>query len=254
MGNYLELKTRVNRRVIDLPAAVQAEVPLLVNIAMQKLQEKHNFKAMEGEFQTVTLVGSHALQRAGGGPSSVQFAQNPSFGFKEWRGEPWFLRYQDGAPRFMSWAPSREAVWGMFTQGGATVTDASFPRLLLEEMPNDTQGSMGISVYPIPDGMSDWPDGEYRITVPHFTYLPALSADADFNWFTNQASGEEFIVTWAAGKAFQLNWDFQKYALMLQEAETHYKDLVTADKRMRLGAVREWVPHWQGVHSSKTRI
>jgi hypothetical protein len=253
VGNYSELQTRVTRRVIDLPAAVTAEVPQLINIALTKLQEKHNFRVMEAELAAYTLVRTHTLLQSVGGPAII-IPTAPAINFKEWRGEPWYLRYQDGSPRFMSWAPSREAIWGMFTQGGAVTTDQSFPQIILEEPSSDIYNSRNLSVYPLPDGASDYPDGEYRITIPFYQYLPALDLSGDHNWLTDQPSGEEFIVAWAAGKAFSLNWDFQKYALLTQEAETHYKDVVTADKRYRLGPVREWVPHWKGAHSNKTRI
>lgn len=251
MATFTEIQTRVTRRVIDLPSAVVAEVPKLVNVALLKLQEKHNFRVMEGELAAFTAVNSHTLLQGIGG-AAISIGPT-AINVKEWRGEPWYLRYTDGSPRFLSWSPSREALWGSFSQGGASITDASFPSAVLEEI-SDDGNTRGLSVYPLPDGNSDFPDGEYRITLPYYRYLPSLSASGDHNWFTDQSSGEEFIVRWATGEAFALNWDFQKFAVLIAQSQIHYKDLVTADKRARLGSVREFVPHWQGAHSTKTRI
>lgn len=251
MATYLDLQTRVSRRVIDLPSAVVAEVPKLVNVALIKLQEKHNFKVMEAELAAFTLVNTHPLLvSVGGAPISIgPLATN----VKEWRGEPWFLTYNEGSPGRMSWAPSKEAIMGGFLQGGATTLSSSFPSLILEEM-SDDGNTRGLTVHPLPDGNSDYPDFEYRITIPYYRYLPLLSASGDHNWFTDQTSGEEFIVRYAAGEAFALNWDYQKYGVLTAQAQVHYKDLVTADKRARLGAVREFVPHWRGVYEQKVRI
>lgn len=253
MGNYTELQARVSRRVIDLPSAVVAEVPLLVNEAIALLQEEHNFRVMEAELQAFTLVNSHSLLQAVGG-ATIIIPTAPAINFKEWRGEPWYLRYQDGSPRYMSWAPSRESIWGSFVQGGANTTGASFPQVLLEEQPTDDQNSRPISVYPLPDGASDYLDGEYRITIPYYRYLAPLSAGGDHNWITDQASGEQYIISWATAKAFGLNWDYQKMGIAKAEAEIHKKEVKNADKKFRLSSVREFVPHWKGVHSSKTRI
>lgn len=253
MSTYSSIQSRVSRRVIDLPSAVVAEVPQLVNVALSKLQKKHNFRVMEAELAAFTAVGSHSIVQSVSGPPII-LPSAPAINFKEWRNEPWSIRYTDGSPRFMSWAPSREAIWGSFNQGGAIASDSSFPQLLLEEPASDQYNNRLISVYPIPDGLSDYPDGEYRITIPYYQYLPTLVSAGDHNWLTDDESGEEYIVAWAAGKAFELNWDFQKFQVFLAEAETHYKDVVNADKRFRLSSVREWVPHWRGVHSSKTRM
>lgn len=247
-ATYTQMQTRVSRRVIDLPSAVLAEVPKLVNVALTMLQEKHNFKVMETELSAYTLVNSHSLYATIGGT-----ALNVPTNFKEWRGEPWYLRYQDGSPYPMTMAPSQESIWGAFNNGGAINSDIGFPQAVLEGVSTD-YNVRALLVYPLPDGASDYSDGEYRITLPYYRYLPELSADGDHNWLTDQASGEEFIVHWAAGEAHALNWDFQKYAILTKTADMHMRNLVKADKQYRLSAVREWVPHWRGVHTTKTRL
>lgn len=251
-GTYLSMQQRVQRRVIDLPSAVLAEVPQLVNTALKQLQEGHNFKVMESEFSVYTTVDSHTMAVSVGG-AAWTLPTSPSVNFKEWRGEPWFTRYQDGSTGPMTWAPSKEALWSAFSEGGATNSDRGYPMVLLEGVSDDSNVRT-ISVYPLPDGASDFSDGEYRITVPYYRYLPELSADGSSNWLTLQPSGEEFIVNWAAGEAHGLNWDYEKEAVMKSKAEINRKMVVNADKRFRLSSVREWVPHYRGVHSTKTRV
>lgn len=250
MSTFVAIQARVNRRVIDLPSAVVAEVPRLVNVALHKLQQKHDFKIMEQEIAAFTLLNTHPLLATIGG-SALTIGPN-NINVKKWRGEPWYLTFNEGSPRRLSWANSREDIWGSIPQGGATVLSASYPAIVLEEMPDDT-GTRTLSVYPLPDGASDYADGEYRITIPAWRYLPALVNDADHNWFTDQVSGEEFIVRWAAGEAFALNWDFQKYGVLTAQSEIHFKDLVKDDKLARLGSVETFVPHWRGVYQSRTR-
>lgn len=249
-ATYSDLQTKVTRRVIDLPSAVVAEVPRLVNIAMLKLQEEHNFRVMETEIAAFTLVNTQPLLVSVGGAA---ITIPGTYNFKEWRGEPWYIRYTDGSPRFMSMAPSRESLWGMFSQGGGQVIDTGYPQAILEE-PGDDQGNRALSVWPVPDGLSDYSDGEYRITLPYYRYVPALVNAGDNNWFTNQVSGEEYIVRYAAAEGHALNWDYEKMAILKVEAKTHAQDLIKADKRFRLSAVREFVPHWRGAHQNKTRL
>ncbi len=248
---YTDLQARVSRRIIDLPTAVQAEVPKLVNIAVNKLQERHNFRVMEAELAAYTAVGSHTLVSSVGGAA---ISWPGATGFKEWRGEPYFLQASDGAPRFMTLAPDRSSIWGSFTQGGTTTSDASFPHVIVEEPSSDDFNNRNLSVYPIPDGNSDYSDGEYRITIPYHRYLVPLSAGGDHNWLTDQLSGEEFIVRWATAEGHALNWDWEKYTILTAQSEVHYKDIVNADKRYRLSNVNEWVPHWRGVHQNRTRL
>lgn len=252
MNTFSGMQTRVTRRVIDLPSAVVAEVPQLVNVALTKLQEAHNFKVMEGELPVFTQALTRNILVSVGGLAVSLYTQIPNF--KEWRGKPWYLNYVDGAPRPMAWAGAREAVWGMFTQGGQITLDTGYPQLLLEEPPTDQFNNHTISVYPVADGNSDFPDGEYRITIPFYTYLPPLVNSGDNNWITNQTSGEEYIVHKATAMAFALNWDYEKATVEEQLAKLHFDDIVRTDKRFRLSNVREWAVHWRGANESKTTI
>jgi hypothetical protein len=64
-----------------------------------------------------------------------------------------------------------------------------------------------IEVYPYPDFSSDWSDGNYRVNVPFWQYLPALSANGDSSWLTADGPQAEFLVAWATGMGFDMDWD-----------------------------------------------
>ena len=225
MGNYSTIQTRVTRRVIDLPSAVTAEVPQLVSLAISKLQERHNFKVMESRIAAFTTVNSGLLVDSVGGSTLTASFEYPS-----------------------------SNVFGSFVndEGGYSVIDSGFPQAI-HPVNSGADNLTSFYVFPVPDGNSDYSDGEYRIFIPVWQYLPALT-DSQSNWFTSQPSGEEFIVRYATSEAHSLNWDFEKEAIMKAEAEIHYKDLVLADKRYRLSATTEFVPHWRGVHQNRTRL
>jgi len=76
--------------------------------------------------------------------------------------------------------------------------------------PDVDRSNLNIEVYPFPDGQSDWGDGQYRIKVPYWRYLPDLSAGGDHNWFTDNAA--RFIIDHATADAFGLDWDEQREA------------------------------------------
>lgn len=246
MGTYATIQARVNRRVIDLPTQVQAEVPQLINEALQEVQSRHNFKVMETELAAYTAVGSQTLVASVGG-AALAVPSN----FKEFNGEPYWVRYQDGSIRFMTVAPDRYSIWGAFSEGANA--DQSFPQILLDAPGNDLN-VRNYQVYPLPDGASDYPDGEYRITIPYFRYLPQLVSDGDTNVFTIDPMGERFLVEWATSEAFALDWDQGHEQEHKQKAELQYRLLVQQDKRYRVSAVNEMASHWRGVHNTRTRL
>lgn len=265
-GTYSELQSRVATRVIDLPTNVQAEVPMLVNEALFELQTRHNFKVMEAELYTYTQYLNRNLQT--GAPQS---GQPPLFqwpgqsttianqtiqvgvagGFKGFQdgSEPTWVRYQDGSVRFISIAPDRRSMYGTWTEA-----DANFPSNILVAPPTDTTVNSSIlQVYPLPDGNSDWPDGEYRIQIPYYRYLPYLVGNSDANWLTTNPHGERFIVDWATSEAFALDWDTAHEQEWKAKAELHLKWLFKADKMYRLSPVNELAIHSRGIYQSRIR-
>lgn len=222
---FATIQTRVLRRVIDTPAAVQAEVPQLVNEAMRSIQKRHNFKVMEKISSFVTVEGQRLLDTL---PTD----------FKEFRGEPWMEDFL-GAVWPMTVGANVEG-----TLLGFDTLDTGRPWVLIDgEAPADDAARQW-DVYPLPDGNSDYSDGEYRIKVPYWRYLPALATDGATNWFTENA--EEYLVNKATAEAFALDWDENRMAVWEAKADIRYKEVVRQDKLYRVSAVRDLVPTLDG--------
>ena len=200
MATFAEIKTRVETRVIDLPAAITAEVGTLVNAAMKTLEQKHNFKVMQTETaQLVTTAASHTLAAV---PTN----------WKEARLKPYIVE-NDGTTIKLTMATDRSAILSAFAL--SDTTDDGEPQAILEAEPTDDTGAASFEVYPFPDGLSDFSNGEYRIVIPYWRFVTALSADADTNWFTVHA--EEYLVAMGASKGFLLDWDEPRAQLWQQE-------------------------------------
>ena len=267
VGIYSELQSRVQSRVIDLPPTVLAEVPQLVNEAMFELQSRHNFKCMEQTLYAYTQYSNRILQNGapanptqpplftypGQGTSITNFTLNMGLpgGFKEFATSqsPTFVRYTDGSVRFIEVAPDQRSVYGTYTEG-----DYSFPAIIVLAPPttvlnNDAQ----FGVYPLPDGLSDWPDGEYRIQIPVYQYFANLVTPGDSNWLCQNPHGEHFILEWATAEAFALDWDAQNEQKWKAKSELSFKRVVDADKKFRLSAVNELAIHYRGQYQGRVR-
>lgn len=257
-GTYLELQNRTITRIIDLPSAVLSEVPQLINEAMHELQSRHTFKVMETELYAYTQYNNRTLQIGApytGQPSLFPWPSNAivsplatPVNLKELRDRPIYVRYNDGSVRFMTVAGTRTDIYGTFTEG-----DNGFPSVLLDSAPTDNTNDKLLNVYPLPDGQSDWPDGEYRILIPYYRYLPNLVNSGDNNWLTNNTHGERFIVHWATAEGFSLDWDTQNEQKWKAKAELELKFCVMEDKKYRLGPVNELAVHARGQYSGRTR-
>ena len=225
MATFLQLQDEVKANIIDLPTAVVNVVPSLIIRAMRKLQEQHNFKVMEGQQSFVTTLATRVL----GAVASD---------FKEARGLPWETADEDGMVRKLIYAPRREAIWPAIHE-----EDEGRPLIILDGQPNSA-GTRSYEVYPLPDGNSDYTDGEYRITIPYWKYLPDLSANGDTNWFTVHA--EEYLLFQATADGFVKDWDEERALFWTQLAQAKYRDVLNLDKRQRFAEVDTLVPHWRG--------
>lgn len=231
MATFAELQARVLVAVIDAPTAIIAAVPGFVNRAITKLQQGHNFKTMERVAAFTTVLSTRSI---GAMPSD----------FKAFNGKPW--RVSDSG----SVLP---LVWGSSHYGtllGINEESEGPPRSLLDSDDPTGTGARNWHVYPLPDGNSDYSDGEYRIKVPYFGYLTALSGSTDTNWFTVNA--EDFIVDWAVAQAFAIDWDEQRMAVWLQKMDNERKDVVRVDKQYRLSGGDTLVPLHQGVYQPRS--
>ncbi len=213
MATLDEIKTRVKDILIDVPTRTENALTRTIVKTITELQLDHNFRIMEAEEPYTTTVADHAL---GGLPGD----------WKEARGRPWLRIGEAGV---LGTTP----IWIVQSKGDITANysiddpnDKGQPVDLLEA------SETTIEVYPFPDNLSQWDDGNYRVVVPYWKLLPDLSAPSDTNWFTVNA--EDYIVFEAAGQLFTVNWDEQRGAIWQAKAAKKERTLVNADKRSRL--------------------
>jgi len=186
MADFATIQTRVNSRLIDLPATIVTEVPLLVNQAIREAEQKHNFRVMEAEQAASTVIATRTLAAI-------------SSDFKEKRARPFYRDGQDGllSTEIIDWGSSKEDMLKRYELDDTT-SDGS-PRFILV----DDAGS-NYSVWPFPDGSSQWDNGEYRVVMPYWKFLADLTGTGT-NWFT--ANMEEYLIFQATAHGFMLNWD-----------------------------------------------
>lgn len=218
--NFGQLKTRVQRRIIDLPAAITAEVPDLVNEAIRDLEDFHNFHVMRAITSANTVVDTRLLLPA---PAD----------FKNFRNAPWRENATGNTQRLATTKSRDEAVQAFGEREGS-------PHLLLHDE-EDVQGQADIEVFPLPDGTSDFPDGEYRINIPYWRFLPELTSDSQTNWFTNNAA--QYIIDKATAEGFALNWDEARAAFWEQKASQRRAQVLNLDKRFWIGDADTFVYH-----------
>lgn len=223
MATYSELQTRVSRRLIDAPASLTAEVPKLVNEAYRTAQKLHNFWIMKTSI-TLPTVSSPATRVLAAVPSN----------FKEYRKHP-YRTSEFGGPYKMAVLPSRQAAL-------ANVGEDSEgpPSYILETEPDDT-GVSNWEVWPLPEGGSDYSDGEYRVVVPYWRYLPLLVAGSDASWLTD--FGEEWIVAKATAMGFAVDWDADNTVIWESLATKKWKEILQADMTKQLSGMDTLVPY-----------
>jgi hypothetical protein len=226
-ATFSSIQTRVKTRLIDTTAAILVEVPQLVQDAYTAIQRRHNFKVMDALASMVTTVGNRTLAAI---PSDL----------KEWKDRPY--RVDDNGIQWpMIWAPSRQALNGSWGEADIGFSQALY---IGEE---GTDGSGSIEVWPLPDGNSDWNDGEYRVYAPYRKYLADLVADGDTSWLVNAA--ELYLIAHATASGFALNWDEQRAMVWAQTAEMQFAEVRKADKRYRLSGFEGLFPS-QNVNGS----
>ncbi len=186
MVDFSTIQTRVNNRVIDLPATVTVEIPDLVNKAIRKAQEKHNFRIMEAEEAQTTTENTRLL---GSIPAD----------WKEKRARPFLRLGQDGelGTQIIDWSASKE---DMLKRYKLDDTTNSGRPIFIQIATAGTK----FHVWPFPNASSQWDNGLYRVVMPYWKFLPDLGG-ANVNWFT--ANMEDYIVNQATAEAMMLNWD-----------------------------------------------
>ena len=214
MASFKVIQDRVERRVIDLPADLLTEIPLLINDAIGEAEARHDFQAQEAEFAATTAEGVRKL------------ADVPAR-WRKPRRVPYLRQGEDGltGTARIKWASSLDEMLKRFKLDDTT--DDGEPQYVLLEV-----GGTELWTFPFPDAASQWDDGDYRVVVPYWRSLADLSADADTNWFTDNM--EDYIVFWAAGQAFMMNWDEERAAAWFLLASRELADGKRQDKLSRI--------------------
>ncbi len=214
MADFASIQARVNSRLIDLPSAIVTEVPLLVNQAIRQAEQKHNFRIMEAEQAISTVIAVRTLTPA--------IASD----FKEKRAKPFYRDGQDGllSTEIIDWAASKEDMLKRYELDDTT-SDGS-PRFILVD-----DAGVNYSVWPFPDGSSQWDDGEYRLVMPYWKFLPDLTG-TQTNWFT--ANMEEYLIYQATGNGFMVNWDEIRAAGWFTLATDRFNNGKRHDKLSRI--------------------
>jgi hypothetical protein len=188
---------------------------------------KHDFKVCEAQS---SVYSTASVTRV--------LAATPT-DFHKFRGLPQLLN-ADGSFWELGLSADRAAVEREFgsTAGGEadTAVLSGRPRVILQSEPSDELGTTSLEVYPLPDALSLYANGNYRIRIPYWKFLTALSASSDTNWFTLNA--EEWIAWEAAAEGFFLNWDEERATLWKQKAKGALVDVVNRDKRLRISGLQ----------------
>lgn len=225
MATFLEIQTAVLRNLIDTPTAVSAAVPDLINKSMKRLQQKHNFKVMQASQSYTTTVATRSI---GSVPSD----------WKRARAKPYEVE-NNGHVRRLNFVATRTEALLAFADD--STRDDGPPRVLLEAEPSTEAGAAVFEVFPYPDGNSLYSDGEYRIVVPYWKFLTALSGDSDTNWFTTNA--EFYLEFMATSEGFAIDWDEERSAFWAQKAAAEYNDVLLTDKRAWIGDLDNLAVH-----------
>jgi hypothetical protein len=218
MSTLAEIRTKVQRRLVDITAGITAETDDLINSAIREAEETYNFRIMQASTELVTTLATRRLPA-----SSTSIPTD----WKESRAKPYLREGQDGelGTQNIQWAPSLEEMVLLYSLDDPN--DKGQPQFILEDFAADE-----FSVFPFPDGASLWTDGEYRVTIPYWKFLPALVDDGDTNWFTNNMTN--FVTEWAIAEGFLLNWDEERAGVWLTKAQVNFNRGKKFDKRAKL--------------------
>lgn len=217
MPTFGELKTRLQRWVIDSNTGLTAETSALVVKGWKEVQKRHNFHIMQAEVSATTSITTTVLASA---PSN----------WKERRGDPWLVD-ASGNTTPISWAPSKNEMIKQFETSNTT-TGTGQPAFILEAANSDEVSPPNLEVYPLPNVLSDYSDGNYRIVIPYWKYLSQPSDSADTDWLMQNV--DWVILFHALAHAFWLNWDPENAALWEQKAEAELKKEKILEKKTRV--------------------
>lgn len=212
--NFDVIVQHVKEYLLDLPAETVALVPKWVNEAVEEAERRYNFKHMKREIVANTVVNVRDLVNVPGQ-------------FKEARALP-FVTFSDGGTSEIDWAPSQSDMIRQYNDD--PLVDIGSPQFILE-MYDELTDVMQFSVYPYPDGQSQYVGGEYPITLPFYAFSPTLSG-AENNFITN--NGAFYVIYKATSYGLIFNRDETRAATFDQLAERNWKRLKNQDKRSKI--------------------
>jgi hypothetical protein len=222
---FLELQTEVKTLLIDTPSAIVTLTPRFVNRACRALQTRHNFRVMRASMQNATTFEVRRLVTA--------VPDN----WKASRGTPYLTDYL---------GPVHDLYYVVDT-GSALLTytadQTGRPYLIGIDDPEDEVGTAHFNVFPLPDGLSDYSDGEYVITIPYWKYLAELVNDTDTNWFTMTSETAEYIVARATEYGFRANEDEGRADVWASVALNLLAEAISVDKHAALAQMHSFTYH-----------
>ena len=181
MATFSSLQASVRNRVIDMPTVVDAEVPALVNQAMQEAQRRNNFSAMRWSQDTLLFAGNTAVVR----PRQ----------FKQLRGDP-YLSVTETRGYDVRVLDHKEFTY----EQTLDFTGAGVPRLLVI---TDGEDAGTWRAFPESDGEGEFNGGAYRMRVFFWRYFAPLALPSDTNWITENV--DQFIIDEATASAQDIN-------------------------------------------------
>jgi len=217
MPTFAQLKTRVSGYLIDNPAFTTALVGDWLNKAIDDAEGRHNYSHMERTLTGVTALDTRLVDTR---PADWKMA----------RAAPFYLR-NDGSTREMSWGITGQMMRRQFAEGDPD--EDGDPKFLLEDGDN-------LTVYPYPDGGSDYTDKEYRIHVPYWGVTPALTGANGTNWWTD--NWHWYLTFYAAAEGFLVNRDTTEATIYIERAEAERQKSVRRSKQQQTKPVRMLVP------------
>lgn len=215
--NFAEIQSNVENYLLDLPDETQAAIPGWINEATRDAERRFNWKHMEAEIEIQTVAGVRELV-------------NEPLRYKEGRGNP-FLAHKDGDNEEILWASSLQNMLRLAPESSDDTTlGAGKPQFLLA-LYDEYEDDFELHCYPLPDGNSDWANGEYRIRIPYWRYTaegPTLAT----NWFSQNLP--YYLIFKAAAMGFEFNRDEQRAQYWERRAEQQFKKGSGQQKRARL--------------------
>lgn len=212
--DFQTARGHVQDLLLDLPSTTAGLVDAFINKAIRDAEEQaYSFRHMEASATFTTTEGTRAL---GARPAR----------WKKSRGAPYHLR-DDGTTDQIQWASSLSEMIRQYPDSTAPATDRGEPQFLLEDGENTE-----FHCYPVPDGGSDYSDGDYRIVVPYWRFTAELVTgvdDANTNWWLTNAPW--YVIFQAVGEGLITSLSEDRAAVYLGKARSEYAKARKLDGR-----------------------